>query len=73
MWGSICMNSKLFIIFIIFQVVVLLIGTNNHHSSADQIAEGIEVIVWSITSKLPSAKVIVLVRIKTKNVLFHPR
>lgn len=56
-----------------FQVVVLLIGTNNHHSSADQIAEGIEVIVWSITSKLPSAKVIVLVRIKTKNVLFHPR
>ena len=41
---------------------MLLIGTNNHHSSADQLVEGIEVIVWSITSKLPSAKVIVLVR-----------
>jgi len=42
------------------KVVVLLVGTNNHHSSADQVVEGIEVIVWSITSKLPSAKVIVL-------------
>ena len=52
---------------------MLLIGTNNHHSSADQIAEGIEVILWSITSKLPSAKVIVLVRIKTNNVLVHSR
>ena len=41
---------------------MLLIGTNNHHSTADQLVEGIEVIVWSITSKLPSAKVIVLVR-----------
>lgn len=52
---------------IIFQVVVLLIGTNNHHCSADQLVEGIEVIVWSITGKLPSAKVIVLVR--TKNII----
>lgn len=42
------------------KVVVLLIGTNNHHCSADQLVEGIEVIVWSITGKLPSAKVIVL-------------
>ena len=41
---------------------MLLIGTNNHHCTADQLVEGIEVIVWSITSKLPSAKVIVLVR-----------
>lgn len=46
-----------------FQVVVLLVGTNNHHSSAEQVVEGIETIVWSITSKLPSAKVIVLVRL----------
>ena len=45
-----------------FQVVVLLVGTNNYHSSAEQVVEGIETIVWSITSKLPSAKVIVLVR-----------
>jgi len=40
--------------------VVLLVGTNNHHSSAEQVVEGIETIVWSITSKLPSAKIIVL-------------
>jgi len=43
--------------------VVLLVGTNNHHSSAEQVVEGIETIVWSITSKLPSAKIIVLVRL----------
>lgn len=42
------------------KVVVLLIGTNNHHSTADQVVEGIESVVWSITSKLPSAKIIVL-------------
>ena len=46
-----------------FQVVVLLVGTNNHHSSAEQVVEGIESIVWSISSKLPSAKIIVLVRL----------
>ena len=45
-----------------FKVVVLLAGTNNHHSSADQLVEGIETIVWSISSKLPAAKIIVLVR-----------
>lgn len=55
---------------IIFQVVVLLIGTNNHHCSADQLVEGIEVIVWSITGKLPSAKVIVLVRLSQPRILF---
>lgn len=42
------------------KVVVLLAGTNNHHSSADQLVEGIEAIVWSISSKLPAAKIIVL-------------
>lgn len=42
------------------KVVVLLVGTNNHHSSAEQVVEGIESIVWSISSKLPSAKIIVL-------------
>lgn len=51
--------------FVSFQVVVLLVGTNNHHSSAEQVVEGIESIVWSITSKLPSAKIIVLVRLTT--------
>ena len=47
-----------------FQVVVLLVGTNNYHSSAEQVVEGIETIVWSVTSKLPSAKVIVLVSLQ---------
>lgn len=42
------------------KVVVLLVGTNNYHSSADQLVEGIETIVWCITSKIPSAKIIVL-------------
>ena len=41
---------------------MLLAGTNNHHSSADQLVEGIEAIVWNISSKLPAAKIIVLVR-----------
>lgn len=41
---------------------MLLAGTNNHHSSADQLVEGIEAVVWSISSKLPAAKIIVLVR-----------
>ena len=49
--------------FVAFQVVVVLVGTNNHHSTADQLAEGIESVVWSVTSKLPSAKIIVLVRL----------
>ena len=39
-----------------------MIGSNNHNSTADQIVEGIESIVWSIASKLTSAKIVVLVR-----------
>ena len=49
---------------------MLLAGTNNHHSSADQLVEGIEAIVWSISSKLPAAKIIVLVRQMYRHTIF---
>ena len=39
----------------------MLVGTNNHGNTADQVVEGIEAVTWSIQSKLPSAKIIVLV------------
>ena len=43
------------------QVVVVLIGTNNHGNTAEQVAEGIESAAWCIQSKLPSSKIVVLV------------
>jgi platelet-activating factor acetylhydrolase IB subunit beta/gamma len=40
---------------------VLLVGTNNHDHTSDQIAGGIEAIVDLIKTKQPQAQVIVLV------------
>ncbi|EDO46036.1 predicted protein [Nematostella vectensis] len=42
------------------KVVVLLVGTNNHGCTAEQIVEGIECIVWTIHELVPDAKVLVL-------------
>ena len=40
---------------------MVMAGTNNHENTPEQIVEGIEAIVWSIQSKIPSAKIIVVV------------
>ncbi|XP_064650862.1 platelet-activating factor acetylhydrolase IB subunit alpha2-like [Lineus longissimus] len=42
------------------KVIVLLIGTNNHDHSAEEIAGGIEAIVDLLLSKQPQAQIIVL-------------
>lgn len=44
------------------QVVVLWVGTNNHEHTADQVAGGILTIVQLLISRLPKAKIVVLVR-----------
>ena len=43
------------------QVVVLWVGTNNHKHTAEQVAGGILAIAELLTSRLPKAKIIVLV------------
>lgn len=43
------------------QVVVLWVGTNNHNHTAEQVAGGILSIAKLLTSRLPKAKVVVLV------------
>ncbi|KAK0139572.1 Platelet-activating factor acetylhydrolase IB subunit beta [Merluccius polli] len=51
------------------KVVVLWVGTNNHQHTAEQVAEGILAVAQLLTSRLPKAKVIILVRSQTKT---HP-
>lgn len=46
---------------IFVQVVVLWVGTNNHEHTAEQVAGGILAIVQLLTSRLPKAKIVVLV------------
>ena len=43
------------------QVIVVLVGTNNHGHNADQITEGIIEIVKTINEKQPQAQIIVMV------------
>jgi len=42
-----------------FQVIVLLIGTNNHGSTAKEIGDGIMTIVQLIREKQPQAYLVV--------------
>lgn len=49
------------LILLIFQVVVLWVGTNNHGHSPKQICNGILAIVQVIKNKLPNAQTLVLV------------
>lgn len=46
---------------IFVQVVVLWVGTNNHEHTAEQVAGGILAIAQLLTSRLPKAKIVVLV------------
>lgn len=46
------------LISIIFQIVVLLVGTNNINHTAEEVAEGIFEIVKSIRQKLPDAYIV---------------
>lgn len=43
------------------QVVVLWVGTNNYEHTAEQVAGGILAIAQLLTSRLPKAKIVVLV------------
>ena len=43
------------------QVVVLWVGTNNHQHTAEQVAEGVLAVAHLLTSRLPRAKVIIMV------------
>lgn len=45
----------------LFQVAVLLVGTNNYNNTTDQIVEGIEAILWTMHEKMPSTSILVLV------------
>lgn len=47
--------------FSLFKAIVLLIGTNNHGDSAEEIAEGIKTICTLIRDKQPQAYLVVLV------------
>lgn len=42
------------------KVVVLWVGTNNHHHTAEQVAGGVLTIAQLLTSRLPKAKIVVL-------------
>nr|XP_040037860.1 platelet-activating factor acetylhydrolase IB subunit beta [Gasterosteus aculeatus aculeatus] len=42
------------------KVVVLWVGTNNHHHTAEEVAGGILSIAQLLTSRLPKAKIVVL-------------
>ena len=44
-------------------MVVILVGTNNHGDSAEQIADGLKTICSLIREKLPRAFLILLVRL----------
>jgi hypothetical protein len=47
----------------LLQIVVILVGTNNHGDTPDQIAEGLKAICSLIREKLPKAFLILLVSI----------
>eukprot|EP00794_Sanderia_malayensis_P010941 gene10941-12102_t len=42
------------------KVFVVLVGTNNHSNTADEIVEGIESLAWYISSNRPNAKIIIM-------------
>ncbi|XP_065056750.1 platelet-activating factor acetylhydrolase IB subunit alpha2-like [Rhopilema esculentum] len=46
-----CVNPQLFII---------LVGTNNHHSTVEEVVEGLELIAWTIQEKKPESKILFL-------------
>ena len=52
------------------KAIVLLVGTNNHGHTPDQIADGILTIVLLMREKQPQANIVVLV--KYSHFLFHP-
>lgn len=53
------------------QVVVLWVGTNNYQHTAEQVAGGILAIAELLHSRLPKAKIIVLVSHFAKVFLVH--
>jgi len=53
------------------QVVVLWVGTNNYKHTAEQVAGGILAIAQLLTSRLPNAKVVVMVSCKLSCPLYQ--
>ena len=45
----------------LLQVFVILVGTNNHHSTVEEIVDGLETIVWTVYEKQPQSKIVILV------------
>lgn len=50
---------------IFFQIVVLLVGTNNIQNSAEEVAEGLFEIVKNIRERLPDAYIVLPVMKET--------
>ena len=42
---------------------VILVGTNNHHSTVEEIVDGLETIAWIIGEKRPQSKIVILVSV----------
>ena len=47
----------------LFQVFVILVGTNNYHSTVEEIVDGLEAIAWTIGEKKPQSKIVILVSV----------
>lgn len=55
--------NDFFYFLISLQVIVLMIGTNNHDHTAEQVSLGIMEIVTTIIKKQPQANLLVMVRL----------
>merc|ERR1719378_1237338 len=42
------------------KVFVVLVGTNNHNNSADEVVEGIENLAWHISGSKPNSKIVIM-------------
>ena len=40
---------------------VILVGTNNYHSTVEEIVDGLETIAWTVYEKRPQSKIVILV------------
>jgi len=42
------------------KVFVILVGTNNYHSTVEEIVDGLETIAWTVYEKRPQSKIVIL-------------
>ena len=55
----------------VFQVIVLMVGTNNHGDTAEEVTAGIMAIVKAILDKQPASNLIVVVRLRDHVQFLH--